>query len=89
MELNYNDYWGLAHSVSNVQIPQLLENIDIKANFNQFATKSYVPVLKTGFIWKKGGKGGGRRNWKKRWFELRSHALAYYTDRSVCIFFFR
>jgi hypothetical protein len=31
-----------------------------------------------GWLHKKGGTGGGRRNWKRRWFELRGATLNYF-----------
>ena len=40
----------------------------------------YSPIIKAGFLSKKGGE---RRNWNKRWFELRSHSLAYYNSRKA------
>ena len=33
-----------------------------------------------GWLHKKGGTGGGRRNWKRRWFELRGATLNYFED---------
>lgn len=42
--------------------------------------KKSLPLIRAGELWKKGGK---RQNWKKRWFELRSHSLAYFATRKV------
>ncbi|KAF8632209.1 hypothetical protein AX15_001970 [Amanita polypyramis BW_CC] len=36
-----------------------------------------VGVLKSGYLWKKGER---RKTWKKRWFVLRPHHLAYYKN---------
>jgi hypothetical protein len=51
----------------------------VKYIFNDEA-EPFIPIIKTGYLWK---KGGSRRNWKKRWFELRPHTLAYYNNRTV------
>ena len=49
-------------------------------------TTARSPVIKAGYLYKKGG-GERRRNWTKRWFELRGHTLAYFENRSVTIIF--
>jgi len=35
-------------------------------------------VLKTGFLWKRGGHRGGRKTWKRRFFALKDETLHYY-----------
>lgn len=42
--------------------------------------KQHFPMVKAGHLYKKGAE---RHNWNKRWFELRTHSLAYYPDRKV------
>jgi len=37
-------------------------------------------VVKSGYLWKKGER---RKNWKKRWFVLRTEKMAYYKDEKV------
>ena len=43
--------------------------------------KKAFPLIRAGELYKKGGE---RQNWKKRWFELRKHSLAYFASRKVC-----
>lgn len=40
-------------------------------------------VLKEGFLLKKGGMRGGRRNWTKRWCVLKSNSLQFFRDPQV------
>ena len=40
------------------------------------------PIIKQGYMWKRGGNHGGRTNWKKRWFVLLGDALYYMESRS-------
>lgn len=45
-----------------------------------------APVVKEGWLWKRGGNHGGRSNWKRRWFVLLGDTLYYMesrTERSV------
>eukprot|EP01133_Synstelium_polycarpum_P019515 gene19515-23378_t len=38
-------------------------------------------IIKEGFLKKKGGGEGGRRNWTTRWFRLKQDTLSYYKKR--------
>lgn len=46
----------------------------------EVAIKKSLPLVRAGELWK---KGRSRHNWTKRWFQLRLHSLAYYTNRKV------
>lgn len=43
---------------------------------------SHLPVVREGWLSKRGGSHGGRTNWKKRWFVLLGDALYYMESRS-------
>ena len=42
--------------------------------------KTADKLKKEGWAYKKGGRMGGRRNWKKRFFVLYKDTFSYYTD---------
>ena len=40
-------------------------------------------VIKSGFLYKEGGKKKGFNDYKKRWFVLKGHSLMYYISQEV------
>jgi len=57
------------------QLPQLSQSLPAA---RQSTVQS--PVIKAGFLRKKGAK---RRNWTKRWFELKGHSLTYFKNEKA------
>jgi hypothetical protein len=43
---------------------------------------SHLPIVKEGWLFKRGGSHGGRTNWKRRWFMLVGDVLYYMESRS-------
>jgi len=39
--------------------------------------EAHVEIMKQGWLYKQGGAKGGRKNWKRRWFELKEGCLYY------------
>jgi len=42
-------------------------------------------ILKTGYLWKRGGHRGGRKSWRRRFFALKNENLHYYNPGNASL----